>query len=120
MARFIPLLLIAALGLSLAGCGQPHAQRAPCPKGKLCLEVGNDTDPTSLDPPRTELTSENNILQDVFTGLVTGDAAFRPIPGMATRWTTSADGLVWTFYLRPALWSDGQPVTAEDFVFAFI
>ncbi len=119
MARLIPLLLFAALGLGLAGCGKPHAQRAPCPQGQLCLEVGNDTDPTSLDPPRTELTSENNILQDVFTGLVTGDAAFRPIPGMATRWTTSADGLIWTFYLRPALWSDGQPVTAEDFVFAF-
>ena len=43
----------------------------------------------------------------------------RPIPGMATRWTTSPDGLTWTFYLREALWSDGVPVTAEDFVFAW-
>ena len=38
---------------------------------------------------------------------------------MATRWQTSADGLTWTFFLREALWSDGTPVTAEDFVFSW-
>src|SRR6202008_4263718 len=42
----------------------------------------------------------------------------RPVPGRATAWETSPDGLVWTFYLRDALWSDGVPVTADDFVFA--
>jgi oligopeptide transport system substrate-binding protein len=38
---------------------------------------------------------------------------------MAERWETSPDGLVWTFHLRPAVWSDGRPVTADDFVFAY-
>src|SRR5690606_29516651 len=42
-----------------------------------------------------------------------------PVPGMAERWETSADGLVWTFYLRDAQWSDGEPVTADDFVFSY-
>ena len=37
---------------------------------------------------------------------------------MAERWETSADGLTWTFHLRDALWSDGVPVTADDFVFS--
>jgi len=55
----------------------------------------------------------------MFVGLLTGDTAYRPIPGMATSWTTSPDGLVWTFKLRDADWSDGQPVTVDDFVFSF-
>jgi oligopeptide transport system substrate-binding protein len=113
-------LLVLSLGAGLSACSKTHhAQRAPCPAGQLCFEAGNDADPTSLDPPRTELTGENNILQDMFVGLVTGDAAFRPIPGMATSWSTSPDGLVWTFKLREAQWSDGAPVTANDFAFAF-
>jgi len=41
------------------------------------------------------------------------------VPGMATHWQTSADGLTWTFYLREASWSDGKPCTAEDFVFSW-
>ena len=42
-----------------------------------------------------------------------------PVPGVAQSWETSPDGLVWTFHLRPEVWSDGQPVTAGDFVFAY-
>ena len=40
-------------------------------------------------------------------GLMTEDPMCEPIPGMATRWTTSPDGLTWTFFLREAAWSDG-------------
>jgi oligopeptide transport system substrate-binding protein len=40
-------------------------------------------------------------------------------PGMAERWEASRDGLTWTFHMRPALWSDGAPVKASDFVFAY-
>ncbi len=43
----------------------------------------------------------------------------RPVPGMATSWETSPDGLVWTFHMRDAAWSDGVPVTADDFVYAY-
>src|SRR6185369_16116155 len=52
-------------------------------------------------------------------GLTTLDAAARPIPGIAERWESSADGLTWTFHLRKAGWSDKKPVTAQDFVFAW-
>ena len=41
------------------------------------------------------------------------------MPGLATAWETSPDGLVWTFHLREAKWSDGVPVTADDFVYAY-
>ena len=53
----------------------------------------------------------------MYVGLFTDDAAGEPIPGAAESWTTSPDGLTWTFRLRPHTWSDGVPVTAQDFVF---
>src|SRR4029450_6657127 len=54
---------------------------------------------------------------DLIMGLTTDAPDARPIPGAATHWEVSPDGLVWTFHLREARWSDGVPVTADDFVF---
>ena len=113
--KFAVLLSVALL--SLAGC--ETKQRAECPAGKLCMHAANQNDPETLDPPKTSLVIEDNILSDLFVGLVTNDAAAEPIPGAAESWTTSPDGLTWTFKLRPHLWSDGTPVTAQDFVFSF-
>ncbi|MGO7917293.1 ABC transporter substrate-binding protein, partial [Rhizobium ruizarguesonis] len=63
---------------------------------------------------------ENRIAGEIFEGLVTEDAKDNPIPGQAESWTISPDGKVYTFKLRDGIkWSDGQPVTAGDFVFAF-
>ena len=80
---------------------------------------GNVADPGSLDPTYFQSEAEQNILEDLMIGLMASDPAAKAIPGMATDWTTSDDGLTWTFKLREALWSDGVPVTAEDFVFAW-
>lgn len=85
----------------------------------VTLHRGNQNDPDTLDPHKATGQWESNILGDLFLGLVTEDAAANPIPGAAESWTTSADGLVWTFKMRQgATWSDGVPVTAEDFVFS--
>ena len=83
------------------------------------LNRGNGQEPDSLDPQFAGSTAEENILNDLMVGLTTLDAAGRPIPGMADSWKISPDGKVWTFHLRKALWSDGTPVTADDFDFAF-
>jgi oligopeptide transport system substrate-binding protein len=84
------------------------------------LKRGNRFEPASLDPHRYQTHYEANILLDLFEGLVAYDAEARPVPGVAERWSVSADGLVWTFSLRPGLvWSDGMPLTAEDVVFTF-
>lgn len=81
---------------------------------------GNSADPESLDPHKTSTVYEANILRDLFTGLVAHDAEGNAIPGAAESWTTSPDGTVYTFKLRPdAVWSNGDPVTAHDFVFSF-
>ncbi|MYD99418.1 MAG: peptide ABC transporter substrate-binding protein [Gammaproteobacteria bacterium] len=84
------------------------------------LRIGNGGEPLTLDPHRYNLNLEEKILADLFEGLTAHDAEGRIVPGVAEGWTTSADGLTWTFQLRrDARWSDGEPVTAADFVFSF-
>ena len=80
---------------------------------------GNATEPETLDSSMATSIQDDAIIGDLAVGLVTEDPMTSPVPGMATRWTMSADGLTWTFYLRQALWSDGTQVTAEDFVFSW-
>ncbi len=84
------------------------------------LHMQNGGDPTSLDPHKVAGDWENRIVGDIFEGLVYEDAFAEPIPAMAESWTISDDGLTYTFNLRQdAVWSDGVPVTADDFVFSF-
>ena len=118
MAFVLRASLLAALALSLGSCGDSKPIRASCAAGKLCLQFGNSAEPVSLDPPKTTGTWEDRILGEMLIGLVQNDPQGRPVPGMAKAWETSPDGLVWTFHLRDANWSDGIPVVADDFVFA--
>lgn len=84
------------------------------------LNLHNGGDPASLDPHKVSGDWENRIVGDIFEGLMTEDIGALPIAGQAESWTISDDGLIYTFKLRDnANWSDGQPVTAGDFVFAF-
>lgn len=110
------LLILTASAVVLQACGQQAPQRAACPEGKVCLHLGNGSEPASLDPHKANGTWEDRIISDSIMGLTQDDPEGRPIPGMAERWETSADGLTWRFYLREARWSDGMPVTADDFV----
>ena len=102
----------------LAGC-QDKVQRPACPAGQVCLEYGNEIEPLTLDPQKANLISESRPIGDLMMGLTTETLKADPMPGMATSWETSADGLTWTFHLRDARWSDGQPVTADDFVYTY-
>lgn len=109
MTRFLVHTLIVAL--ALAGVTPAFAAKV--------LNRGNGAEPYSIDPHRAISTAENNVIGDMFIGLYTEDAAGKPELGAAQSVETSKDGLTWTFKLRPHNWSDGTPVTAEDFVFAF-
>ena len=89
-------------------------------QAEMVLRRGNDGEPESLDPHVAGSHWENAVLGDLFLSLTTEDAKGIPIPGAAERWTTSPDGLTWTFFLRPGLvWSDREPLKASDFVFGF-
>jgi oligopeptide transport system substrate-binding protein len=83
------------------------------------LHRGNGAEPDTLDPHKAQGQWECNIVGDMFVGLFTEDAAANPIPGAALSYSASADGLTCTFKLREHTWSDGVPVTAQDFVFSF-
>jgi oligopeptide transport system substrate-binding protein len=80
---------------------------------------GNAAEPESLDPHKGSTQWEDNIVGDMLVGLMHQDARGRPIPCACESYSRSADGLTYTFKLRDHLWSDGVPVTAEDFVFSF-
>ena len=76
-------------------------------------------DPGSLDPAKTSTSTEQHILDELLEGLVAWGPAGEIVPGVAARWDISANGLTYTFHLRPdARWSNGAPVTADDFVFS--
>ncbi len=88
--------------------------------GLVTLNRGNSAEPSSIDPHRASGVWENNIIGDMFIGLYTEDIEANPILGAAESHTVSEDGLVHTFILREGhVWSDGAPVTAYDFEFAF-
>jgi oligopeptide transport system substrate-binding protein len=87
---------------------------------EMVYNRGNSADPESLDPHKTSTVYEAHLLRDLFEGLVMQDATSGLIPGAAESWTISPDGTVYTFKLRPdAVWSNGDPVTADDFVYSF-
>ena len=83
------------------------------------LVRGNGVEIKSLDPHYIDGQWEANVVGDALVGLTTDAADGSPMAGVATSWETSPDGKTWTFHLRDSVWSDGQPVTAEDFAFAW-
>lgn len=74
----------------------------------------------SLDPAKADDTDSEEQIANTYEGLYRLGENSKTVPGVATKSTTSKDGLTWTFYLRKdAKWSNGDPVTAEDFVYAW-
>jgi oligopeptide transport system substrate-binding protein len=114
--------LFSLCALALAGCGQhdtaPAGGSAAAPQ---ILRLSQRNEPASLDPATTTLPDEFGILRALLEGLlIPGANGGDPLPGVAQRFDASPNGLVYTFHLRPeARWSDGQPVTAGQFVAAY-
>jgi len=109
-------LFIAIFGLGLEAGGS-LASGSPSP---MVWHRGELGDPGSLDPHKATTLIESNILDELFEGLVTYDARGAIIPGVAASWTVDPTGTIYDFKLRPdAKWSNGDTVTADDFVFAF-
>ncbi|MEZ5935293.1 MAG: peptide ABC transporter substrate-binding protein [Alphaproteobacteria bacterium] len=91
---------------------------AAAPLSAAELRIANSGEPDSLDPHHTSGIWESRILRDMFMGLTTEAADASVIPGAAESWTVSDDGLAYTFIIRDHAWSDGTPVTADDFVYS--
>src|SRR5918997_5146712 len=81
---------------------------------------GNDGEPETLDVHKTSTVGESHVMRDLYEGLVIKNTKGEMIPGVAEKWETSDDGKLFRFTLRQgAKWSNGDPVKASDFVFAY-
>ncbi len=100
----------AVLALALVG---------PAMSAEVVLHRGNGTEPESLDPHKSTGVPEANIIYDLMEGLLVFSPSGKPVPGVAEGWDISEDGKTYTFRLRAdARWSNGDPVTAGDFVYS--
>jgi oligopeptide transport system substrate-binding protein len=138
---FIILALVFALSTVLAGCGgkteeQPPAQakepaetpekdakepaaepEKPADVQELHLLIGDE--PPALDSGKSTDSISFMLLNNAMEGLMRIGDGNKPVEGIAESYEASADGTKYTFKLRDAKWSDGSPVTAQDFEYAW-
>ncbi len=114
--------------LSIVGCGGPHAPVAGTRTIRVTAERSTDqvlnrhleADPPTLDPTLATDASTQHVLDDLFEGLVCVGEDGSTMPAVARSWSVSPNHKTWIFHLRTdARWSNGQPVTAADFVYAW-
>lgn len=110
--------LAAIVGAALAVVGLTFSASTSAPAD---FRFVNGSEPKTLDPALLTGQPGGRIVTALFEGLTRRDArTLRPVPGVAESWVVSQDGLTWTFQLRAdARWSDGRPLTAHDFVYAW-
>ncbi|MDY0926692.1 ABC transporter substrate-binding protein [Enterobacter sp. CFBP8995] len=111
------------LALCLTGA-MASSQAAQIPAGTELSElqrivINNGSEVATLDPQKAEGVPESNVMRNLLEGLVETDNNGQLVPGVAKQWK-SEEGRIWTFTLRDdARWSNGQPVTAQDFVYSW-
>lgn len=119
--------LILAFGTVLAACGSKNEGTGNTDTGSAnegnglakdqILKINLSAEPPTLDPAQAKDSQTNTVLKFLYEGLVRIDADGKEQPGVATDWTISEDGLKYVFNLNPeAKWSNGDAITAEDFV----
>ena len=137
MKRIVALVLAMVMALSLAACGgssAPAATAAPAAAGDAApadtaaaasdgdkvLNVMVEVEVESLDPQVATDGTSFEVIANYTDGLTQMDADGAAVPAIAESWDVSEDGTIYTFHLREdANWSNGEPVTADDFVFAW-
>lgn len=104
---------------ALSGFGnRPHLADQGV-KDKI-LHLANASEPSGIDLQTTTGVPESKIQMALTEGLVSENPlTSEPAPGVAESWDISEDGTVYTFHFRDALWSNGDPVTAQDFVLSY-
>ena len=113
-------LLCVVLGLVAVAISACAKRETPVEEGirTSTLLVGNAAEPGDLDPHLASILNDQIVVLTLFEGLTLLDErSTNPLPAAAESWRVSEDGLVWTFRLREGLrWSNGDPLTADDFV----
>ena len=119
-SKSVALLAITGLILTLSSCGD-YQSNVESGNREGTLHWGNGTEPQSLDPHIATGVPEHHIISSLMEGLVNKDGeTLEPRPGVAKSWDISADGRVYTFYLRQdARWSNGDLHNAHDYVWSW-
>lgn len=132
------LVLVLTLSVALTGCGKKEEPKPATTneeqeedkeangEEKLAeeqiLRINWTSEPPDLDPQTTTDQVSIEIINGVYEGLVRLDPDGNPQPGLAEKWDeeeTDDGGMIYTFHLRDAEWSDGTPITAEDFEYSW-
>lgn len=108
--KVLSLMLTGALVLSMAAVVPVSAD------GEKIFHYAETIDPPTLDPSKANSILANEVAHAAQAGLVRNTAG-EITPDIAESWEVSDDGLVYTFHLRDAVWSDGEAITADDFVY---
>ena len=118
--KILSVLLSAAMVLTVTGCGSSDSGSASGEGGSSDLNVMVETAVESLDPQQATDGTSFEVIADYTDGLMQMDADGNPINALAESYEVSEDGCTYTFHIRQdANWSNGEPVTAADFVFAW-
>ncbi len=107
------ILLVAVMLLAFAGCRETE-EKAP-----MVLRYNVGAEPQYFDPRKATGIPEFTMLLNLFDGLMRYDINGQLVPSIAESYTVSTDGLLWTFKLRDAKWSNGEPLTAQDFEYSW-
>lgn len=106
---------------ALTACSSDRETRVDIGNREQILHIANGSEPAGIDPHTTTGSPEKNIQYALFEGLVALDPqTLEVIPGVAETWDISEDGKTYRFHIRDkARWSNGDPLTAEDFVWSW-
>ncbi|MBK87568.1 MAG: peptide ABC transporter substrate-binding protein [Gammaproteobacteria bacterium] len=112
--------LAAMLALTLTACGSGE-KNVVSGNQTGYLHYGNGAEPQGIDPHLVTGVPESRIVHALFEGLtVKNPITLEPEPGVAERWEISPDGTVYTFFINPlAKWSNGESITASDYVWSW-
>ncbi|MFF0769738.1 ABC transporter substrate-binding protein [Nonomuraea wenchangensis] len=120
MSKWLARLVALGLAVLVAGQGTTAALAQEPAAGKKIFRVGATQAMDSMNPFLAVRLVSTSIHRWMYGFLTVPDSkTLAPSPDLAESWTTSEDGLTWTFKIRQAKWSDGQPITAEDAAWTF-
>lgn len=122
MKRILASVLALSLALTaMVGCGGKKETAEGDGKGseKMIVRHNFSADPETIDPALNAAVDGAIVLVNTFEGLMRTDKDDKAIPGVAEKFEVSEDKLTYTFHLRDSKWSDGTPITAQDFEYSW-
>lgn len=123
--KFVPgIASVVGVSILLTGCGSYKNEASGAnakdeAPSKQVLNLSSPTEIRTMDTARATDTDSGQVIRNVFEGLYNLGEGNKPVPGVAKSHEVSGDKTKYTFHLRDSKWSNGTPVTAKDFVFAW-